>query len=338
MRRLLTLLASTVVLFAGVAHADNDFVFRYKSAIVNADQGGGDAGNDGGDESGSEDDGPSGSNVGAVTGIPDYDNMDSYHEDDDPEPSLSLVSTGGTSTVGPSRIIYQCFKASGGWGNYNFMVDPFVGDTSWIESYDVVMRTEVGSSAFQQSWIEEFNLGVAPAISGGSLGVTSSGEGCIRIKVKENAVTKNFAKTMFYVNDYPDTLVSSGHVSEDDIWNYTGGIDLPVTFKPDCGSDCALPVPDELEIFGPDEITVHLGETVPLPWHAEGDPYGLYYWGLGNMSGDGAWIDFVHLENGEVVIETHPDPLAAPWYILRLTVEDSYGRDIYKWITIYVEQ
>lgn len=332
---------ASIVLFAGSVHAEADFVFRYKSGIVadpNASgPSGGDTGGNPGDTGGNPDD----ENV--LVGGVDQATTDTEpgNENDDPDapsPALSVEKIDGKLTAGSDRIIYQCFRATGGYGNYGFAIRPsFDGDTSWIESADIVVRSDLHSPSMPNSMMVDQDVAVAPSTDGTTFGVSGGGEACIRIKINSDTASGETASTTLYVDDYKDELVTGGRIPVDDFWNDANWKTIDVSFTPGCSVGCT--VPDPLVIVGaPEEVTMSPGDHLPVTWHAEGDPSNEYTWGIGNVSGycyEECWVGY---ENDPVTGELYMYIRDLPEYdyyvsegdhFMYITVEDSMDRFVF---------
>lgn len=318
--RLALVAASASLLMANVADAGGEYLFRYKAALAEqANDSIGDkdgvcepgesgpedcdghcaAGEEGtpdcpaAENPGDDDEGPGDTPVNTVAG----DVGDPVEANDPAAPSpLKLKPTTGKLTVGPSRIVYQCYEASGGWGNYTFAVPtPPDGDWSWIESYDVVMKSKLGSSSFPGSWFPPERYYVAPNAdtTSGKLTVSHGEEACIRAKVRQNVASEAPATLYLLVNDYADSVVVNDKVTFADYWA-DDFVSTSLTLDPECAGGCNFVALDDLQISGPEEVTMHPGDTLAL-WTAQGDPNGIYDWGVGNVSGycyETCWVGF----------------------------------------------
>lgn len=261
-------LLSALALGSGFAQADNGYIFRYKAELVGtpSPENPGEDDDDIGDgvcqvgESGSEDcngvceDGEEGSPdctiaeepgddellIDTVDGTADYDLEDKGIDPLAPLPEFAIVPSESGRNVNSDGIAYQCFKLSGGWHNYSFAPrGHFEPARDWIESFDIVMKSELGSPMTAPNGFEAFNdWRFAPPFDEDSYsnGVTSETDACIRIKVKPGVKSTKSATIEMLVMDYPPSLVSDGKVSwNDSAENY---IWIPVTFKPDCIGGC----------------------------------------------------------------------------------------------------
>lgn len=255
----------------------NDFIFRYKAEIA------GNPADENVDEPPSvEDEGPSGGEEGpsengicepGESGLPDCDGVCDNFEIGSPDCSLqednriedvsiipddfvggdsdvlTLIPTSAKSAVEPDGIIYQCFQAEGGFGNYHFILDPYVNGEhrSWVESFDIVLDDDLGttlpSSVYEDSWGEYL---VAPAYDAVNdrFPVDYEGEVCVRVKVKEDAFPVSDAMiSSFYVMDYSESSVTAGSISPYDFFMGDNWINMIVHLKPECTSDCNVGVP-----------------------------------------------------------------------------------------------
>lgn len=377
---------ATTFLCSGFAHAEDNFIFRYKAELVGTDASPnpGDPTADPNDhdsicepgESGTEDcngvceAGEEGSPDCTVAENPDEDGHDIDSVDADvnyddlylnldpsaPQP-LTVVATDSKRDVGADRIIYQCFQVSGGWRNYGYTMSDPSGDTSWVESFDIVMKSDLGSTSMPNALLSN-DVPTAPSVNSvaGTFGVTSATEACIRIKVAEGASSPLPVDTAFYLDDYSDDMVVGGQVDQDDLWGDDNYLELPVTFRPNCSAGCDSDIPQlvvqaiggsvdlttltEIPLSGygygpgpdfhPEPNLVHISGGVP-PYNVQIDAEAMGYaeslpWG------DGCEVSFTF---GRVPVEFYPGP-GTDHFAAAIQVTDSVGQRSSLGITYFV--
>lgn len=256
-----------LVLWAGFAHADGSFVFRYKAAMVGQTaegNGNGDGVCDPGEEGSPDCPGTTPEEDHADDGVCDpgeEDTRDCKIITVDQKPnwdgfysngSVTMSATVGTRNVGADNLIYQCYKATGGNGNYMFWLNQQVGgDTHWIDMIDVVMRSDLGVPMVSSQYSYAY---VAPAFDAGldKLSVDHNGEACVRVKVKPDQVPAFDALGDLWVDDYPSSVVSGDRVAKINFNNTASWAAVSVKLKPNClNEDCTIPT------VGPDLPTPH---------------------------------------------------------------------------------
>jgi len=333
---------------AGLAHANDSFVFRYKAEIVANTHG--DTGGGTGDVGGGDNDTQAGSgidNVEAEVGDPEVDTS----TDPDSPSALSLVPDGSSASVGPDRIIYQCFKVSGGWKNYHYRSNLIWPLKNWMEGQDIVPRSNLGAP-FETLSDEEGRILVTtyPHLQPYSFSPTQEDEPCLRIKVKEDALSDQPVSTTFTVADYDPQYIDE-EISA--IWNAfmydtANSVTVPVTFTPSCDGGCANDAPPLVVTtvggstnlndmpaieFGtmqghgpgpgfnpsPSSITFS-GGVPPYDVHFSSDAMGD--WNV-MPSGNGCAIKFV---NFTVLPEFYPSVLTTAVLNASATVTDSVGQ------------
>jgi len=381
-------LASTF-LWSGLAHADNDFIFRYKAELVGTDAGSnsGDPEEDIGDHDGVCEAGESGVQdcngvcevgeegtpdcpvaedpgdeeeddglIHTVDGNADYTNVNFVLDPNVPQ-RLSIVPTDYNRNVGADRIIYQCFKVSGGWHNYGYTMSDPSGDTSWVESFDIVMKSNLHSPNMPNAMLSN-DTAAAPSVNpgAGTFGVTSESEACIRIKVAEGASVGGEVETWFYLDDYSNDMVLGGQVDEDDLWSDNNYLELPVIFRANCTENCRTEVPQlvvqatggsadlttltEIPLSGygygpgpdyhPEPNLVHITGGVP-PYNVQIDAESMGYvdslpWGAGCE---------VSFNFAKVPVEFYPGP-GTDHFGAAILVTDALGQSASLGITYFV--
>lgn len=298
-RAALAILVSAI-LWPGFAQADNGFIFRYKAEIVdNATDGPGDPTNnengicepgetgmpdcndvcDAGEEGSA--DCPTAENPGdeerlidTVDATVDYGDYDSGTDSESPS-ALTVVPGDSGRNVGSDGMVYQCFKTSGGWGNYSFTPLEFNPSRNWIEDYDVVLGSNLHGPISTRSQAELW-MGrlFAPAFDDASYSarVTNADVACIRIKVKPGIKSTKPATILFVVLDYNTSKVAGGKVDWDNPSD--NFVAFPVTFSPNCDGGCFNDVPPLQLTASGGNVDLHSLTYMGFGWgYAPGDSF-----------------------------------------------------------------
>jgi len=254
-KRMSVLLFALALLFGGAVAQSNaadgaNFVFRYKTGLT--EDVAGDNSHDGVCEEGEDPTSPdcvdeevpdeeeTGEVVETVDPVPDWDNA--WIGEVDGVTPLRISATTQKTDVGTSKVIYQCFKAEAGYGNYNWWIygssTDLPGFDLWVEKVDIVSRADLNkplvNALFDGDWLG--NVPMAPDPVGGRFAFTD--EACVRIQVKEDAMPADDVVVNVMVDDYPDEDVIGGTMPPDRFWTADSAADFNVVMKPNCTSNC----------------------------------------------------------------------------------------------------
>lgn len=220
------------------------FVFRYKSELVGVSAGESDGVCEEGEDPASPDCVADGGDddaeaVETVDGVPDWD--DAWIGEVDGVTPLRIEASGSKSDVGSSKVIYQCFKAYDGYGNYNWWIydvkATLPGFDAWAERVDIVSRSDLGKPLVNSEFDSDgWMVPMAPAAASGRLGFTD--EACVRIQVKKDAIPADDVVVNVMVDDYADEDVVGGTVPGENFWTAESAADFTVRMKPNCTSKC----------------------------------------------------------------------------------------------------
>lgn len=256
-KRISALFFTLALVFGGAVAQSNaadgaNFIFRYKTGLT--EDVAGDNTHDGVCEEGEDPASPDcvdeevpgddeeepGEVVETVDPVPDWDN--GWFGEVEGLTPLRISATTQKTDVGTSKIIYQCFKAEDGYGNYNWWIygssTDLPGFDLWAEKIDIVSRSDLGkpliNAVFNDQWMGDVPM--APDPVGGRLAFTN--EACVRIQVKEDAIPADDISVNVMVDDYPDEDVVGGTMPGESFWTADSGADFNVLMKPNCTSNC----------------------------------------------------------------------------------------------------
>ncbi|MCZ7862791.1 hypothetical protein O9X98_15555 [Agrobacterium salinitolerans] len=202
---LFSLLGATVALSPVVASAEGNFIYRYKQEIVKEVGSGGpvDPGGDPGPTNpggGDTEEVACGTDTSSLYGcLPGLDEPSATGAD-----PIEITLTGDPTGESDSRP-YECMKVTGGYGNYVFMVSP-LGDTTWVESVDIVPRSDLDApAAGNTSWFQY------PDYDGDYDIISATSEICVRVIPKPNfSGPVGSIQVGVTVGDYEPSAVEGG--------------------------------------------------------------------------------------------------------------------------------
>jgi hypothetical protein len=279
----LGLAVAATALSPAVAFSDPMFVFRYKSGLISHVQTDGCEGTDGPCDV-EDDENEDAKAIDDVEFIP----VDEFVQQDPQAPTeLRLTVTDGERKPNSEEIVYQCFEASGGHGNYNFAImQPLTGDMSWVSDFDIVAQSHLGSPMSAHFDVPMMRTFPVFDYENRSFDVTATGEVCVRFLVDTNVWEPEPVTVSFSVADYPTEMISSGAVSETSYFDAPSVRMLTFSMNPANTQGWSLPPQSLMLVMGPSSPIMNLGEN-PFPFHASGGS-GDYTW---SVTGDGVTYD-----------------------------------------------